>query len=103
LEASLDDAVLELAELLELLLEPLLELVVVSESSLACFWMLLASALTFSSSPAHGNWLAQYSETYSDALLISPMALLTAFAVHFVLHVAAILLFSSSVAFIAAY
>ena len=91
LEASLDVAVVELDELVD-----------DSDSSLACFVMLPASARTFSSSPAHGKLLAQYAETSFEALVISPMALLTAFAVHFDLHVAAILRFSSSVACIAA-
>merc|ERR1712051_126370 len=73
-----------------------------SERSLACFLMLEASARTLSSSPAQGKLLAQYSETSEDALVISPTALLTAFAVHLVLHEEAILRFSSSVASITA-
>ena len=64
--------------------------------SVACCLIDEASAETFSSSPAQGKFLEQYSETWPEAAWISPIAFLTAAAVHFALQAAATLLFSSS-------
>ena len=65
-------------------------------SSVACCLIALASAEILSSSPAQGKFLEQYSETWPEAAWISPIAFLTAAAVHFALQAAATLLFSSS-------
>ena len=65
-------------------------------SSVACCLIVLASAEILSSSPAQGKFLEQYSETWPEAAWISPIAFLTALAVHFALQAAATLLFSSS-------
>ena len=65
-------------------------------SSVACCLIALASAEILSSSPAQGKFLEQYSETWPEAAWISPIAFLTALAVHFALQAAATLLFSSS-------
>ena len=90
------------AEAVEVRLAELDEDDEVFSSSVACCLIALASAATFSISPPQGKFLEQYSDTWPEAAWISPIAFLTAAAVHFALQAAAILLFSSSVALIMA-